>query len=734
MGKRVLAIMLCAALLLGMVAVQAEETCAHANTSSEAQWYYCAFEAVDNDLHTVSGLRIRVTKCDDCGETIDEESLGEMTSTVNHDFNDEGVCVDCEYVYVPCAHANTYTEEYSAECAYLVDDQYHRWVAESGTRVVCQDCGRQVSKSIEETTEIEVEKHKWIGGECGECLFENPCTHSNDPLIDGGEETYYEPYDAAQYYKYYSSWQSITCGDCGEQLDFITVAEEESYEAHEFEGGYCVLCEAENTCAHENVVEEGRDYKNVSYRVIDLKQHERTHDVYLYSSCLDCGELVGTLEQAGVVQVLNHSYDSMGKCMDCGFESNCAHEETEVVTYAVYDSCSPYNATQHEVINVLKERTLCADCGYELGDKWLGTAVSDGYEPHEFEDDYGYVSNNCPLCGYVKTGCLHEDSTTDLEVQGDNKTYQQLDSQYHTVIGPLYERVWCYDCEEEVSRTLIEENGSAKEWHYFEDSVCSACGYENVCIHEDTEMFQFIYYDNTVTYQVVDGEYHLTFGSLREYTYCNDCGNRVSDIRIVSDNGSLQEYHDFENDVCGRCGYDKTEGAPTATPTVAPTATPAPTCAHENIGNTDDFLKNAVYTPIDASMHEGAGELWREVFCRDCLKWITIGMIDEEGTLTESHDFVEGVCYYCGYANTCTHANTHTEGGWNDSVYEAIDNQYHTHSGYHEDYLVCSDCGEFLDSTTPEYRTEVQDHWYDKNGVCRDCNHVNTCTHEDTNI
>ena len=83
----------------------------------------------------------------------------------------------------------------------------------------------------------------------------------------------------------------------------------------------------------------------------------------------------------------------------------------------------------------------------------------------------------------------------------------------------------------------------------------------------------------------------------------------------------------------------------------------------------------------------------------------------------------------------CAHENTYTSYDY-EYVYEekAGDNYYHDYVEYRVEYTVCQDCGEKLPGTenrTEQWRSGYYTHNY-VNGVCKDCNHVNTCTHEDT--
>ena len=98
---------------------------------------------------------------------------------------------------------------------------------------------------------------------------------------------------------------------------------------------------------------------------------------------------------------------------------------------------------------------------------------------------------------------------------------------------------------------------------------------------------------------------------------------------------------------------------------------------------------------------------------------------------TEEHYYDEnGVCTVCGHVNTCSHENTRDDWYWKECTYtDTGDNKAHEVSGIRVNYIYCDDCNMYVMEQEEEY-SETEEHYYDENGVCLNCGHVNTCPHE----
>ena len=83
-------------------------------------------------------------------------------------------------------------------------------------------------------------------------------------------------------------------------------------------------------------------------------------------------------------------------------------------------------------------------------------------------------------------------------------------------------------------------------------------------------------------------------------------------------------------------------------------------------------------------------------------------------------------------AGNCSHKNTYYDYNWDEGsvTFTSINNAYHRATGTGVRELWCEDCDTMLESEPYTIDDEELLHEYNENGVCTDCGHVNTCSHE----
>ena len=166
---------------------------------------------------------------------------------------------------------------------------------------------------------------------------QTPCTHANfseyvhentTSVNDNGDGTHTATYDTVL----------ITyCLDCyinlkSEPIETGLIRREN----HEWTPeGYCLFCNAENTCAHEHT-ETLECARNWEYRDNgDGKTHTKTYEKGTQTHCLDCGTNYGEVwEETVTTETENHNWNSEGVCWNCGVVNTCTHEHTETLECA----------------------------------------------------------------------------------------------------------------------------------------------------------------------------------------------------------------------------------------------------------------------------------------------------------------------------------------------------------------------------------------------------------------
>lgn len=238
--------------------------------------------------------------------------------------------------------------------------------------------------------------------------------------------------------------------------------------------------------------------------------------------------------------------------------------------------------------------------------------------------------------------CAHEHTYTTVDFDDWNTVqYTSVDNMYHDVTGLGTRSTYCQDCDELLE---TEEHVQCTErWsHTYDDTgdtVCTECGHQNTCPHENTyNEWSFDNWD-TVVYTSVDDQYHTATGDGETYDYCEDCGERIN-VVIVS-NMTQKMAHDYDdNGACQECGHENA-------------------CTHENVigiimnisfSDEDKWT----YTSVDNRNHvvHGPGEIFD--YCQDCgLRMNVVAVADVN--FEDPHTFDEnGICSECGASKMMT--------------------------------------------------------------------------------
>ena len=199
------------------------------------------------------------------------------------------------------------------------------------------------------------------------------------------------------------------------------------------------------------------------------------------------------------------------------------------------------------------------------------------------------------------------------EYFGDGDEYIAIDNRYHDVQFCDYYYAYCDDC----GATFIAKEvlNSWTDSHYYEDGVCTLCGHENTCTHNG-EVYESWYWDTTdvdPTYAEIPGDdhYHNVTGMIVHYTYCDDCGEHLSEeaptLETVQQNHSYgydvwnedEETWEYVSGVCADCGH---------------------ICLHTNAYEDWYWVGETHYEEIegDHRYHKKIGNVVTYMYCPDC--------------------------------------------------------------------------------------------------------------------
>lgn len=283
-----------------------------------------------------------------------------------------------------------------------------------------------------------------------------------------------------------------------------------------------------------------------------------------------------------------------------------------------------------------------------------------------------------------------------------------IDARTHRVSGWFETYDLCLDCGKYISTS--EKYKTFVEGHHFDEKgVCDDCGFKRPeCAHANLSGGE-MYSTGRATYKNIGHRtVHEATPVMSRRVYCEDCGKLIED-EIIGTGETVLLAHSFDaNGVCKDCGY-------------------ANTCAHANTKTRTNFQGNIYVkdTGSDAT-HEVRGRgMVTETYCTDC--YATISKTTQPyGTVTESHNYENGVCESCGHLNKCAHANTETKTYIVGKVKDTGSNTTHQESGYKFETVTCKDCGMLVSSKlVSKDATENVAHKY-VDDLCVRCGHKKT--------
>jgi len=718
-SRRILSLMLCIMMLLGMVQISEEPgahvhmsvahadeaACTHENTEIWEEWDKsdATYEYLDVGTHSVYGIKVyEVTYCSDCGAEVSRTLVdNDKTATFIHDYDSDNTCKDCKYV---CKHSVGYEDEKCIACG--KECREHDFYGSNYySEGVCVNCGYVCPHD----GEFEGSMCLVCGGYCQhpshEATKDAVCTvcgeyaghqYSNGTVNNGVCWTcgYACPHE--------SGWAGTRCYGCGYTCTHLNHQNDREAtctlcgrsSSHSFDGqDACTVCGY--TCPGHNYYDEYGLSTGGKCAICGAPcPHDEGFDENGY--CNKCSSGCN-----------DHKYGEDSKCVLCGAE--CYHWDGYEYTYEEGVCVECGYVCRHERGHN-SETTACNDCGLIVG--------------HEWEDGY------CYPCG---TQCDHEEWAEGV----CTRCAKVCEHNHHD-----WETAVCNECGMNVGHKW--ENGYCGGCYYscnhadlWKDGVCTMCG--TVCEHP---------YHDAWTGNCGDCGEHV--GHKWEGNYCYGCyracyhsdqyGAKLWKGGVCVECGAVCEHsnHDAWTAECSKCGeYVGHTWMDTWCPGCGRT------CYHEDSSGVS-LWKDGVCTECrkvcEHSYHESNGlcyycgepveHSWREDgVCTVCWHWCEHK--DAEGNSAWEND----VCGICG--KVCNHdytTMTQVEVG----IAEYANN--HWRDGWHRELPViektwtCNDCGKVTKQETSDGNWREAEHVL-TDGVCL-CGYMipEICPHTDMEV
>ena len=531
--------------------------CKHENTSSWMSFGEdVTYTSVDNRTHTVKGKAEQITYCDDCGQTLSMESLGEATEEQGHNYDENQKCRDCGHVN-DCKHETTSSGrsfDWDKSTYTSVDNRSHIAKGSGYIDYWCDDCGQKVrSEPFKDYSE---KQDHWYdsNGKCGACGHVNTCTHEHkltDSWFSNDERTYTQ-LNARFHLAAGKGQVREYCADCGQELSWKDVASRTERQSHSFsKDGVCTQCGFSNVCQHD-----GQKYTSFSWDGTPVCKDDGNGQTHTYTGsgkarvvCSKCGSVLSEKAVASHTSRESHWYNDQGVCYECGAArgEECQHENVSVSTYIETNEGATFaakDAKYHTVTGRVYQYTICDDCG-----RWISGGLTGETATEDVQ--HSFLNGVCMDCGYT-SACAHEHSHT-YRWMSFTESISDINEHGHTLHGDLSVYTWCDDCGDTISGQ-IREKQALQEPHNLQNGICTICGYQATCTHANKVTKTGIANSARAVYTPVDEKTHSATGEIYYYDECADCGQTFY-IDRAHETGTVVEEHTFVGGKCIDCGY-----------------------------------------------------------------------------------------------------------------------------------------------------------------------------------
>ena len=346
---------------------------------------------MDDATHTKRVDAAVTVTCDDCGETVSEETEQGTPATEAHAYKD-GVCTACGHA---CAHADVINGETADDHRNTRSSVAHTATTTTVTAWTCVSCGKTGEDEAVETAEAEAHTYVADGEDTYKCsVCEHVCAHEGAAVTEEAGETHYEDLTDATHTPVVDVLTTTDCPHCP-LVSTAIVPQKGEPEAHTYEvteaGSVCKACGYACTHAEKEMGEEIAIDHYDEAQVTD-EAHVAVGEKTTTETCVTCGAVIAE-ETQPYSEAVPHTYVDSA-CADCGHA--CSHEGHEVSEETFVPTAYASNgADGHTVTGDVHVIVRCECCDVQLSNTVSEEGVTRA-EAHAFSGD------RCRLCGYER--------------------------------------------------------------------------------------------------------------------------------------------------------------------------------------------------------------------------------------------------------------------------------------------------------------------------------------------
>ncbi|MDO5378859.1 MAG: hypothetical protein Q4G52_11050, partial [Clostridia bacterium] len=302
--------------------------CQHANTHTEMLMEGTGSRRLDGKYHIVLNNWYELTKCSNCGETLDEKLVetGDEKREQHH-YDDLGVCVGCGYVNAGCKHETvSATVRWDSDSAQVVskDENGHTVTYDVIKTTHCYDCGLDMTEVIAQgQTVTEPHNGRYWDSVCTVCHYDPgqpACQHpTTEEVVSYACQSILSTDEQGHTMKAIKSIETY-CAECGTWIRGTEEPGQTVTEAHDFYLDKCMVCDYKNPCKHAQTHTE--NYYDRQYNFSSTADgHTFKGDLWEMTICDVCDSVIAeALKTFDGTFTDVHYFNDKGVCLDCGYK------------------------------------------------------------------------------------------------------------------------------------------------------------------------------------------------------------------------------------------------------------------------------------------------------------------------------------------------------------------------------------------------------------------------------